>query len=182
MEPGRGGGSPRGGAVAACVEAGVDAEVTLALGGKLDNVFSEPLEITGTVQFVAPEPAGDSRRRPVVVKVGTVLLVILNTRRSFTAPADFEEVGIDPLEHKIVVVKLGYLFQGLRDIAPRTIMALTPGFAYQVVENLTYEKIRRPISAVTVALMTIPNLIGLLFMRKEVKSLTREYWQQVKKS
>ena len=59
-------------AVAACVEAGVDAKVTLALGGKLDNVFSEPLEITGTVQFVAPEPAGDSRRRPVVVKVGTV--------------------------------------------------------------------------------------------------------------
>ena len=38
------------------------------------------------------------------------------------------------------------------------------------------------ISAVTVALMTIPNLIGLLFMRKEVKSLTRDYWQQVKKS
>ena len=131
-------------AVAVCVEAGVSAKVTLALGGKLDNVFSKPLEVTGTVQFIAPEPASDSKRRPVVLNVENVLLVILNDRRSFTTPAHFEEVGINPLEHKIVVVKLGYLFQGLRDIAPRTIMALTPGFAYQVVENLTYEKIRRP--------------------------------------
>jgi AGCS family alanine or glycine:cation symporter len=37
------------------------------------------------------------------------------------------------------------------------------------------------ISAVTLALMTIPNLIGLLLMRKEVKSLTREYWQKTRK-
>lgn len=32
------------------------------------------------------------------------------------------------------------------------------------------------ISAVTLALMTIPNLFGLLLMRKEVKQLTRDYW------
>jgi microcystin degradation protein MlrC len=73
------------------------------------------------------------------------LLVLLNQRRSFTSPEDFEEVGIDPLDHKIVVVKLGYLFQGLRDIAPRTIMALTPGFAYQEIEALPYQHVRRPI-------------------------------------
>ncbi len=38
------------------------------------------------------------------------------------------------------------------------------------------------ISAVTLALMTIPNLIGLMLMRKEVKSLTRDYWGRVKNS
>jgi AGCS family alanine or glycine:cation symporter len=38
------------------------------------------------------------------------------------------------------------------------------------------------ISAVTLALMAIPNLIGLMLMRKEVKSLTNEYWQKVKKT
>jgi len=144
-------------AVAVCVEAGVGAKVTLALGGKLDNVFSKPLEVTGTVQFIAPEPAGDSKRRPVVLEVENVLLVILNARRSFTTPGHFEEVNIDPLEHKIVVVKLGYLFQGLRDIAPRTIMALTPGFAYQVVENLTYEKIRRPMYPIDKDMEWSPN-------------------------
>ena len=35
------------------------------------------------------------------------------------------------------------------------------------------------ISAVTVALMTLPNLIGMLLMRKEVKQMTQEYWQKV---
>ena len=36
------------------------------------------------------------------------------------------------------------------------------------------------ISAVTLALMTIPNLIGLMLMRREVKSLTNDYWGRVK--
>jgi microcystin degradation protein MlrC len=84
-------------------------------------------------------------RKPVVVDVNGIWLVILNQRRSFVSPEDFKEVGIDPLGHKIVIVKLGYLFQGLRDIAPRTIMALTPGFANQVIENLSYKNVRRPI-------------------------------------
>ena len=80
-----------------------------------------------------------------MVDVNGILLVLLNQRRSFTAPEDFTEVDIDPLKHKIVIVKLGYLFQGLRDIAPRTIMALTPGFANQTIEDLHYENVRRPI-------------------------------------
>lgn len=36
------------------------------------------------------------------------------------------------------------------------------------------------ISAVTLALMTIPNLIGLMLMRREVKSLAADYWAKVK--
>ena len=36
------------------------------------------------------------------------------------------------------------------------------------------------ISAVTLALMTIPNLIGIMLMRKEMKSLTSDYWEKVK--
>ncbi|NIP14912.1 MAG: amino acid carrier protein [Pseudomonadales bacterium] len=35
------------------------------------------------------------------------------------------------------------------------------------------------ISAVTLALMTIPNLIGLVLMRREVKTLTNDYWRRV---
>ena len=36
------------------------------------------------------------------------------------------------------------------------------------------------ISAITVALMTLPNLIGILMMRKEVKQMTQTYWQRIK--
>lgn len=34
------------------------------------------------------------------------------------------------------------------------------------------------ISAVTLAIMSIPNLIGLMLMRKEVKALTDDYWRR----
>ena len=36
------------------------------------------------------------------------------------------------------------------------------------------------ISAITVALMTLPNLIGILMMRKEVKQMTQTYWLKIK--
>ena len=36
------------------------------------------------------------------------------------------------------------------------------------------------ISAVTLALMTIPNLVGLMLMRKEIKALTNTYWSKFK--
>jgi len=64
---------------------------------------------------------------------------------AFTHPDQFQRVDIDPLAHKIVVVKEGYLFPGLRAIAPHTIMALTPGFANQILEELEYLRVRRPI-------------------------------------
>ena len=80
-----------------------------------------------------------------MVSLDGIDLVLLSDRRSFISPQDFEEVGLNPLDYKIVVVKLGYLFQGLRDIAPIAIMALTPGFANQVIEGLPYENIIRPI-------------------------------------
>jgi AGCS family alanine or glycine:cation symporter len=38
------------------------------------------------------------------------------------------------------------------------------------------------ISAITVALMTLPNLLGIFLMRKEVKAMAREYWDKHKAS
>lgn len=131
-------------AVEQCVSAGVGAEINLSVGGKIDNVYSKPLSISGKVIRLSNEPP-DFNQMAAVVQVEGVLLVLLSGHMAFTDPAHFQAVEIDPLAHKIVVVKEGYLFQGLRDIAPRSIMALTPGFAYQLVENIAYENVRRPI-------------------------------------
>ena len=37
------------------------------------------------------------------------------------------------------------------------------------------------VSLITIALMTVPNLIGLLWLRKEVKSTISKYWIDFKK-
>lgn len=131
-------------AVERCMEAGVGAEIELSVGGKIDYLYSKPLSIAGTVLRL---PMGDSQdgQPDAVLQVEGITLVLLSAHRAFTDPSHFREVQIDPLAHKIVVVKEGYLFQGLRDIAPRAIMALTPGFANQILENLEYHQVRRPI-------------------------------------
>lgn len=131
-------------AVATCEKAGVGAEVHLMVGGKIDSIYSRPLAISGKVVRLGSAPPV-FKKPTALVQVDGVLLVLLNEHAAFTDPSHFEAVGIDPLGHKIVVVKEGYLFQGLRNIAPRSIMALTPGFAYQLVENIPYEHVRRPI-------------------------------------
>jgi len=131
-------------AVRKCEEVGVGNEVSITIGGKVDTVFGKPLEIKGTVKRVSDFDSL-TKRKPVVLELDGIDLVLLTERRSFLSPKDFEEVGLDPLKYKIVVVKLGYLFQGLRDIAPMAIMALTPGFANQTVEGLPYNNVTRPI-------------------------------------
>lgn len=131
-------------AVELCVGAGVGAEVELVVGGRIDYVYSKPLSIKGTVLRL-PQGEAQSEKLDAVLQVDDITLVLLSGHRAFTDPSHFQAVEIDPLAFKIVVVKEGYLFQGLRDIAPKAIMALTPGFANQILENLDYNHVRRPI-------------------------------------
>lgn len=131
-------------AVEQCINAGPGAQVRLSVGGKIDYVYSKPLSISGTVTALPQgEPAGE--KPDAVLQVEGVTLVLLSSHRAFTDPVHFQAIDLDPLAYKIVVVKEGYLFQGLRDIAPLAIMALTPGFANQTLENLDYHQLRRPI-------------------------------------
>ncbi len=129
-------------AAAECARAGVGERVKLTVGGRIDTVFGKPLLVSAEIRRLAHSKENG---RSAVVDVDGVHLVLLSVRRSFTAPEDFQEVQIDPLSHKIVVVKLGYLFAPLRKIAPRTIMPLTPGFANQLIEKLPYKNLHRPI-------------------------------------
>lgn len=131
-------------AVMLCVNAGVGAKVELTIGGKIDYIFSKPLSISGIILSL-PIGVPGSEVPDAVLQVDGVTLVLLSAHRAFTDPVHFQAVDIDPLAYKIVVVKEGYLFQGLRDIAPKAIMALTPGFANQTLESLEYKHVRRPI-------------------------------------
>ncbi len=127
--------------MADCAKAGVGAEVTLCLGGKLDQTNARPLEVTGKVVHLDPQDAPTL----AVVQVEGVTLLLVKERRPFADLSSFQRARIDPLQHKIVVVKLGYLFPELRDNAPRAIMALSPGFTDLRLERLPYRHLRRPI-------------------------------------
>jgi len=128
-------------AVSLCAGAGKGAAVTMSIGGKLDSIHGKPLKVTGEVVHLDPV----ENPTLAVFRVEGVDVILTSDRRAFTSLAGFRKARIDPLRHKIVVVKLGYLFPELRDHAPRAIMALSPGFTDLRMEVLPFRRVVRPI-------------------------------------
>jgi microcystin degradation protein MlrC len=84
-------------------------------------------------------------RDACILDVQGIKAVILNSRRSFICMKDFEDIGLAPLDYKIVIVKLGYLYPELRDIAPVHLMALTSGFCNLDMRRLPFTQVNRPV-------------------------------------
>lgn len=129
-------------AVGVCWQAGVGATVETTVGGKLDTLHGRPLPVRGQVLTLFDGDADKGRQ--AVLQVGSVKVVLTERRTAFMRIADFTQVGVDPLAHKIVVVKLGYLFPDLLRAAPKAYMALSPGAADQALTRLPYRRIARP--------------------------------------
>ena len=128
-------------AVNACFSAGLGAGLTLSLGGKLDPVHGKPLSVTGAVKKLY-ESATSGRQ--VILGIDGVDVILSERRLAFTTLAQFSELGLDPLEYRIVCLKLGYLFPDFQRIAPYAIMALSPGAINALPETLPFHKIQRP--------------------------------------
>jgi microcystin degradation protein MlrC len=128
-----------------CFEAGVGATVNLSLGGKMDTAHGDPVEVTGTVEHLYHPAEGVKEAAMATVKVDGVRVIVTDLRKAFIYLDDFRKAGVEPLEHKMVVVKLGYLMPELRDAAPREILALSPGYADMDLTRLPYKYVTRPI-------------------------------------
>lgn len=128
-----------------CVSAGVGAKLRLTMGGRRDRTFGKPLTADVTVERMSPADVLRTSRGVVLLDASGVKIALLNSRRSFTEKRDFTEIGLDPLDFGIVVVKLGYLYPELRDLAPAHLMALTSGFCNLDMPSLPFRRVRRPI-------------------------------------
>lgn len=127
-------------AVAACQAAGVGAVLELELGGKLDRNTSAPLPVRAIVRHIAP-----SENPEVVLSIDGVTVIISEKRRPYHFIADMQRLGVEPLEHKIVVIKIGYLEPDLKRAAPKAFLALTPGAVDQAITRLSFKRIGRPV-------------------------------------
>jgi microcystin degradation protein MlrC len=128
-----------------CVKTGIGANVKLVVGGKKDHTFGFPLPLEGVVENLSPDSILATTKAVVLLKVKGIKVALLNSRRSFTTLKDFSDIGLNPLDFKIVVVKLGYLYPELRDIAPAHLIALTSGFCNLDIPSLPFKQAKRPI-------------------------------------
>jgi len=122
--------------------AGVGGKVDGLAGAAVDNRFAPPIRLKGVVTAIKK---GDKNAEiEVVVKVGTVSVIVTKKRKPYHKESDFTNLGLDPKKSDIVVVKIGYLVPELYNMRADWIMALTPGGVDQDLERLGYQNIKRP--------------------------------------
>ncbi|WP_158800144.1 M81 family metallopeptidase [Pedobacter sp. L105] len=124
------------------IAAGVGKPVDGYAGAAIDARFAPPIKLSGTVESIVK---GDKDAGiEVVVKVGSVNVIVTQKRKPYHKEIDFTNLGLHPRQSDIVVVKIGYLEPELYAMRADWILALTPGGVDQNLERLPYKRIERP--------------------------------------
>jgi len=124
------------------IKIGVDGKIDATAGAKVDARFSPPVRLKGKI--LAIEHGDRNADTEVVVQIGSVKVIVTKKRKPYHYEKDFTNLGLNPRESDIVVVKIGYLVPELYDMRADWIMALTPGGVDQDLERLPYKRIKRP--------------------------------------
>ena len=129
--------------VKSAIAAGVGNKVNAVAGAAVDNRFAPPIRLNGIVESI--EYGDRNAETEVVVKVGSVHVIVTQKRKPYHKEIDFTRLGLNPRKSDIVVVKIGYLEPELYNMRADWILALTPGGVDQNLERLGYKRIKHPV-------------------------------------
>ena len=128
--------------IEAALKGGLNSAVSAKVGAQVDNRYAPPLLLEGVVEAIHQ---GDVHAETeVVIKVGSIKVIVTKKRKPYHREKDFTRLGLNPRKTNILVVKIGYLVPELYNIRGDWIMALTPGGVDQDLERLNYKRIKRP--------------------------------------
>jgi microcystin degradation protein MlrC len=128
--------------IEAALKVGLKGKVDALVGAQIDDRFAPPLRLTGTVEAIKK---GDRHAEvEVVIKVGSVHVIVTKKRKPYHHIKDFTDLGLEPKMTDVIVVKIGYLVPELYDIRKGWLLALTPGGVDQDLHRLDYKRIKRP--------------------------------------
>ena len=106
-------------------------------------MHAQPLPLSGVVAALEPgDPVGGDL---AVVRSGGVHVIVTSRRKPYHFVSELLKLGLDPEQHNITVVKIGYLEPDLRRMARHALLALTPGAVNQDIPSLTYRRVVRPV-------------------------------------
>jgi microcystin degradation protein MlrC len=130
-------------AVARCIDASEGATVDLRVGGAFGSTQGAGVSLRGEVRRIAyGDPIGGDI---AVVASGGVRAILTSRRKPFHFMRDFTQLGLEPAECDLTVVKIGYLVPDLYDAAKGWVLGLTPGGVDQDVVRLGHRRLERPI-------------------------------------
>lgn len=153
-------------AVQACIEAGIGANLNLLIGGKVDQRFYKPLEVSGVVKSIddgrymicGPTHGGwgsEVKRetyrevavgKRAVLRIGRNIDVILSQKQTGKDRDFFKSAGMILEGKRIIAVKSNQAHRASFDpIVPKTIELNTPGVSTVDYASLPFRKLYRPI-------------------------------------
>jgi len=124
------------------VEVGVGGQVDGMAGAIVDDRYAPPVRLRGVVEAI--DQGGRTAETEVVVRVGSIRVIVTKNRKPYHYESDFTSLGLNPREADIVVVKIGYLVPELYNMRGDWLMAQTPGGVDQDLQRLPYQRIKRP--------------------------------------
>lgn len=138
------------GAVRVCLEAGVGAELSLRIGGKLGAVSGDPLDVTARVMAVTPEHSqsvfgmgGTPLGAGAWIRIGDIDVVLNSIRSQVYSPDAFTGLGITLDDKHVVAVKSSEHFRaGFKDVADHIIAVATPGAIQMNFKDIEYRQKR----------------------------------------
>jgi microcystin degradation protein MlrC len=131
-------------ATAACLEAGIGAELDLTIGGNWDTLNGRKIPLRVRVENIARD-FGPFHANLVLVSHHNLRITLSSKHIGFGEEYLLPALGVNPEDYCLVVVKLGYLEPCFRSVAARAIMATSRGCSNEVLETIPYTKIRRPL-------------------------------------
>lgn len=123
------------------IEIGVGNKIDATAGARVDNRYAPPVRLNGEITAIGNDEKDNTI---VVVKVGSISVIVTKYRKAYHYERYFIEIGLNPRDTDILVVKIGYLVPELYDMRKGWIMALTPGGVDQDLTRLPYKRIQRP--------------------------------------
>ena len=141
-----------------CAAAGVGAEVTLTVGGKVDRRHGDPLTLTGRVRllhdgtYVEPAVRHGGKRvnhmgpTALLEGPGRNLLVLTSLRHPPFSLGQLTCLGVRPEQQRLLVVKAAIAYKAAYTPVAGTVIEVdTPGLTAVNPERFEYRHVRRPL-------------------------------------
>ncbi len=121
-------------------------ELSCTIGGRLD-----PASTSVTVNAIFKRRGivyswpGNQPIESVLLGINGVDVIVNAQRTPLVTPVFFDEYGLKPEDYRVVVVKLGYLWPKLGEVAKDFLMLLTKGSTCEVMVDCDFNIVPRPI-------------------------------------
>lgn len=134
------------------IEAGVGAQITLDVGGKLDNVFSQPVRVTATVSAISQglhvrlsDRDYCDMGQTALLEVGAIKIVLAKDRiQAINYPIMYTHLGLDINDAKMVVLKTASNFQYFTPWRKHLIRVDAPGMTQSNLKAFDWKRVPRP--------------------------------------